>query len=220
MASLADRVAACEQCGLARTRTRAVAGDDAPGASVLLIAAAPSFPGELVGRALSDEARDVLAKAGVDLADAAATTLVKCRPPAGRAPTEEEIAACRPYLEEQVAAQQPATVLALGATVLRALAPTAPPFATCHGHARPAAIGDHEVRLLPVLDPYAVAEVPSLQRQLAADLGTPLPEREPVTPSAETAAVQPPEPAAEPGTAAAEPPPPAADEPPPQLGLF
>ena len=87
MDSLADRVAACERCGLARTRRRAVAGDDVPGAAVLLIAAAPSFGGELVGHALSDEAREVLARAGVDVAATAATTLVKCRPPAGRAPT-------------------------------------------------------------------------------------------------------------------------------------
>jgi DNA polymerase len=215
--SLADRVAACERCGLARTRDRAVAGDDAPGASVLLIAAAPSFPGELVGRALSEEAREVLGKAGLDLADAAATTLVKCRPPAGRAPTDEEIEACRPYLEEQVAAQRPATVLALGAAVLRALAPAAPPFATCHGHARPVTIGEHELRLLPVLDPYAVAEVPSLRPQLAADLGTPLPGPEPGQVAAPAAHAE----HSEPDAAVVEPAPaPAADEPPPQLGLF
>ena len=83
MDSLADRVAACERCGLARTRRRAVPGDDVPGAAVLLIAAAPSFGGELVGHALSDEARDVLERAGVDVA-------AMCRhdarevPPAGR----------------------------------------------------------------------------------------------------------------------------------------
>ena len=63
MESLADRVAACERCGLAQTRRRAVAGDECPpGAAVLLIAAAPSFGGELVGHALSDEAREVLAR--------------------------------------------------------------------------------------------------------------------------------------------------------------
>jgi uracil-DNA glycosylase len=215
--SLADRVAACERCGLSRTRGRAVAGDEQPGASVLVIAAAPSFSGEQVGRALSDEARDVLAKAGLDLVDVAATTLVKCRPPAGRAPTDEEIAACRPYLEEQVAAQQPATVIALGAAVLRALAPAAPPFAACHGHGRPGAIGDHELRLLPVLDPYAVAEVPSLAPQLAADLGTPPPsDPAPAAPAGEaTPSPAETEPAAVPPPVAA-----AADEPPPQLGLF
>jgi len=216
--SLADRVAACERCGLARTRRQAVAGDEVPGAALLLIAAAPSFAGELVGRALSDEAREVLAKAGLDVAAAAATTLVKCRPPAGRTPTDEEIAACRPYLEEQVAAQQPDTVIALGAGVLRALAPAAPPFATCHGHTRPVAIGDRELRLLPVLDPYAVAEVPSLAPQLAADLGiAPPPPPAPVpAPEAVTPTPKPAEPDREPDPAPAV----AAPEPPPQLGLF
>jgi DNA polymerase len=212
--SLADRVAACERCGLARTRRQAVAGDDVPGATLLLIATAPSFAGELVGRALSDEARDVLAKAGLDVAAAAATTLVKCRPPAGRAPTDEEIAACRPYLDEQIAGQQPETVIALGAAVLRALAPAAPSFASCHGHARPAAIGGRELRLLPVLDPYAVAEVPSLAPLLAADLGI----APPPAPAAEPeAAPAPPDPAVgEPEVAATA----TAPAPPPQLGLF
>ena len=219
MSSLADRVAACERCGLARTRRQAVAGDEVPGADVLLIAGAPSFAGELLGHALSEEAREVLERAGLELAAASATTLVKCRPPAGRAPTDEEIAACRPYLEEQVAEQRPETVIALGAGVLRALAPAAPPFASCHGHLRPATIGDRELRLLPVLDPYAVAEVPSLAPQLAADLGTPAP---PPPPPAEPVA---PAAAAEPDTAAQEPSPqpePAATapEPPPQPGLF
>jgi DNA polymerase len=217
--SLADRVAACERCGLARTRRQAVAGDDVSGAPLLLIAAAPSFAGELVGRALSDEAREVLAKAGVDVAASAATTLVKCRPPAGRAPTDEEIAACRPYLEEQVAEQRPETVIALGAGVLRALAPAAPPFASCHGHVRPATIGDRELRLLPVLDPYAVAEVPSLAPLLAADLGVAPPP--PPAPAPEPPAAR--EPSEEPTTSDREPEPApavAAPEPPPQLGLF
>ena len=175
MESLADRVAVCERCGLAATRRRAIAGESPPGATVLVIAAAPSFPAELVGRALSDEAREVLSAAGVDIASVAATTLVKCRPPAGRTPTADEIAACRPYLEEQVAEQRPETVIALGAAVLRALAPAAPPLQACHGHSRPVTIGGHDLRLLSVLDPYAVAEVPSLAPLLAADLGCPAP---------------------------------------------
>lgn len=201
MESLADRVAGCERCGLAYVRLRAVAGDCPAGATVLLIAAAPSFPAELVGRALSDEAREVLVAAGVDMAMVATTTLVKCRPPAGRTPTDEEIAACRPYLEEQVADQRPETVIALGGPVLRSLAPGAPPLSTSHGHSRPITIGDHEARLLPVLDPYAVAEVPSLAPLLAADLGGPAPMAPAVAPVA---------PADEP----------APSEDPPQLGLF
>ena len=206
MEPLADRVAGCERCGLAHVRVRAIAGDCPPGATVLLIAAAPSFPAELVGRSLSDEAREVLVAAGVDMATVATTTLVKCRPPAGRTPTEEEIAACRPFLEEQVAEQRPETVIALGGPVLRSLAPAAPPLSTSHGHSRPVTIGGHEARLLPVLDPYAIAEVPSLAPLLAEDVGGPAPVA-PVPPAPDT--VAPAEPVDEP---------PAED--PPQLGLF
>jgi len=109
-------------------------------------------------------------------------------------------------------------VIALGAGVLRALAPAAPPFASCHGHVRPATIGDRELRLLPVLDPYAVAEVPSLAPLLAADLGVAPP---PPAPAPEPLAAR--EPSEEPTTTDREPEPApavAAPEPPPQLGLF
>ena len=173
---------------------------------MLLIAAAPSFPAELVGRALSDEAREVLAAAGVDVAAVAATTLVKCRPPAGRTPTADEIAACRPLLEEQVAEQLPETVIALGATVLRSLAPGAPPLSDLHGHSRPGTIGEHEVRAAARARPVrrrrgAVAGAAALRPTSAARLPWRARRRQP----RRTAA-----PAEEP-----EP-----DEAPPQLGLF
>ena len=49
--------------------------------------------------------------------------VVKCRPPANRAPTREEADRCRPFLERQLAFS-PARVIALmGSTVLRHFAP-------------------------------------------------------------------------------------------------
>ncbi len=40
--------------------------------------------------------------------------VVKCRPPGNRDPLPEEIAACRPFLEAQIAAIQPKVIVALG----------------------------------------------------------------------------------------------------------
>jgi DNA polymerase len=41
---------------------------------------------------------------------------VKCRPPGNRAPKAAEVAACRPFLEQQLAAAAPTLIVALGGT--------------------------------------------------------------------------------------------------------
>jgi len=44
--------------------------------------------------------------------------MVKCRPPGNRRPTGAELAACRPWLERQLEAVDPALVVLLGATAV------------------------------------------------------------------------------------------------------
>lgn len=50
------------------------------------------------------------------------TNIVRCRPPGNRAPEEEEIAACIPFLDRQINLIDPAILVTLGATALRSLA--------------------------------------------------------------------------------------------------
>jgi DNA polymerase len=49
------------------------------------------------------------------------TNVVKCRPPANRTPKREELAACRPWLLQQLDDCAPRVVLALGNTAARAV---------------------------------------------------------------------------------------------------
>jgi len=46
---------------------------------------------------------------------------VKCRPPNNRVPTTEEVAACKPYLLEQIRMVNPKIILLTGATAVKAL---------------------------------------------------------------------------------------------------
>ncbi|MDR2837698.1 MAG: uracil-DNA glycosylase, partial [Azonexus sp.] len=46
---------------------------------------------------------------------------VKCRPPGNRTPEAAEIAACRPYLERQIALLQPKIIVLLGKTAVHSL---------------------------------------------------------------------------------------------------
>jgi DNA polymerase len=47
--------------------------------------------------------------------------VLKCRPPNNRDPAADEIAACSPYLMEQLATIQPEVIVALGAPAARTL---------------------------------------------------------------------------------------------------
>lgn len=49
------------------------------------------------------------------------TNVVKCRPPDNREPTPDELKACRPYLDEELAEVQPKYVLSLGKTATKAI---------------------------------------------------------------------------------------------------
>jgi DNA polymerase len=50
--------------------------------------------------------------------------VVKCRPEHNRKPEQDEIEACRPFLQEQIAAVDPKIILTLGATAVQALMQT------------------------------------------------------------------------------------------------
>ena len=118
LADIAQRVRACQKCGLCATRTNAVPGEGNGRARILLVGEAPGRNEDKTGRPFCGAAGKILdlalAEARIDRDDAFVTSIVKCRPPGNRDPTPEEKAACRPYLLEQVTALQPRVLVALG----------------------------------------------------------------------------------------------------------
>jgi DNA polymerase len=120
---LALACAACRRCGLAEGRQQVVVSRGNPSARLMLIGEAPGAQEDaeglpFVGRSgrLLDQ---LLAAAGLDSqGDAYVCNVVKCRPPDNRRPTAVEQAACRPWLEQQIAAVDPPLIVLLGATAL------------------------------------------------------------------------------------------------------
>jgi DNA polymerase len=110
--ALQDAVSNCTRCPLAATRLHAVNGRGPQQAAWLAIAAAPSAEDDAEARAITGEAGQLLgnmfkAIALKPEADVYVTNLVKCRPAtddgANRNPTADELIACRPYLERELA---------------------------------------------------------------------------------------------------------------------
>ena len=115
---VAIEVRVCPKCELSRTRTHAVPGEGQPRARVMLIGEGPGWHEDQQGRPFIGNAgkflSELLAKAGLKREDVFITNVVKCRPPGNRDPLPDEIAACAPYLERQIAAIDPEVIVTLG----------------------------------------------------------------------------------------------------------
>lgn len=113
-----DEVCACAKCPLHEGRLHAVPGEGTGRSGLLLVGEAPGRKEDESGRPFVGAAGKnldlALAEAGLARADCFITSVVKCRPPGNRDPTEAEKAMCRPYLDVQVRALRPRVIVALG----------------------------------------------------------------------------------------------------------
>ena len=97
----------CKKCGLCETRNNVVFGIGNPKSKVLFIGEGPGENEDLQGKPFVGRGGMLLDKmlAVVDLSrekNIYIANMVKCRPPKNRDPEETEVAACRPWLEEQI----------------------------------------------------------------------------------------------------------------------
>ena len=122
------RESGCTRCALAAGRTHIVVDRGNPEAAILAVGEAPGAREDARGIAFCGRAGKILDElflgAGLSTDDhLLIVNVVKCRPPANRAPHAEEAARCRPFLERQLELS-PARVIALmGTTALKHFAP-------------------------------------------------------------------------------------------------
>ena len=143
-------------------------------AELMLVADAPGFHEDRLGRPLVGAAgellADLLASIGLERRDVYVTSLVKCRPPGTQSPAAEEIAACRDKLERQAGLVRPRVIAALGDLATRALAGAAHGVSQTHGLERRAQLGGREVMLMPLYHPAAALYNARLLPALEADM--------------------------------------------------
>jgi DNA polymerase len=171
---LASEWADCAHCALSASRSVVVAGEGPMPAELMLVADAPGFHDDRLGRPLVAAAgellADLLASIGLERRDVYVTTLVKCRPPGTQSPAPEEIAACRDKLERQVELVRPRVVAALGDLATRALAGAAHGVSQTHGQVRRGTLAGREITLLPLYHPAAALHNARLLPPLEADV--------------------------------------------------
>lgn len=131
--SLLKTVAAdCRACDLWKKGTQTVFGDGARRANVLFVGEQPGNEEDLTGKPFVGPAGklldNALEEAGIDRKQTYVTNVVKHFKwePRGKRrihkkPNAVEIAACRPWLESEIALIKPEVIVALGATAAQAL---------------------------------------------------------------------------------------------------
>jgi DNA polymerase len=173
---IAAEVRACQKCRLAATRTHAVPGEGNPNAKIMFIGEAPGFNEDQQGRPFVGAAgqllNELLRMIGLDRREVYITNVCKCRPttdgrlgpPQNRAPLPDEIAACSPYLERQIAALRPKVIVLLGRVSMGQI-----DSQRSMGQARGKPIRKDGIIYLPVYHPAAVFRQPELRRALEED---------------------------------------------------
>ena len=131
----------CTRCQLHKGRTKLVYGVGNPHAELMFVGEGPGADEDAQGEPFVGRAgqllNNMIKAMGLQREDIYIANVVKCRPPGNRNPEPDEIEACSPFLAAQLAAIQPAVILALGTVATQALLRTKDPIGKLRGRVHP-----------------------------------------------------------------------------------
>ncbi|MDP8978056.1 MAG: UdgX family uracil-DNA binding protein [Actinomycetota bacterium] len=176
LADLREAAATCTNCALYRDATQTVFGRGPRSARLMLVGEQPGDREDLDGRPFVGPAGQLLDRglvdAGIDRQDVYVTNIVKHfkfirrgKRRIHQKPNAEEISACRPWLDGELAAVRPEVVVALGATAARAL--LGPSFRV--SRQRGEVFRRDGARYTATLHPSAILRLPDDERGAALD---------------------------------------------------
>ena len=173
--AIASEVRVCERCRLSRSRTQAVPGEGSPDTEVFFVGEGPGQREDEQGRPFVGPAgkllEELLGLVGWRREDVFITNVVKCRPPGNRDPEPDEIEACRPYLQRQLEALDPALVVTLGRFSLQSFMP-GERIGRAHGTTRPVdpSTGARDATALAMYHPAAALRQLALKETMQRDI--------------------------------------------------
>lgn len=170
LVALADEVRACSKCSLHTARTQTVFARGNPDAELCFVGEGPGadedrqgFP--FVGKAGQLLDRMIVAM-GFQRDDVYVCNIVKCRPPENRKPEPDEMAACKPYLREQLELVGPKVIVALGATAVEGLIGMSGGITRLRGQWKLY----RTIPVMPTFHPAYLLRNPAAKREVWADL--------------------------------------------------
>lgn len=174
----------CRNCALWKRATQTVFGEGSANARIMLIGEQPGNEEDRTGRPFVGPAGRLmdrlLAEVGIERKNTYVTNVVKHFKFKSRGkrrihekPQGKEIAACRPWLEAEIAALEPFVIVCLGATAAKALLGSKFRVSVQHGEFVESPLAP---RVLATIHPSAILRAPEkkmrhqLERQFVADL--------------------------------------------------
>ncbi len=146
LAQLAAAVRDCRNCRLHTGRTQVVFGTGDPTAALVFVGEAPGYDEDIQGEPFVGQ--------------------VKCRPPNNRNPQPDEVAACRPILQEQLACLQPRVICALGTFAAQTLLQTEEKISRLRGRFH--MLG--AIQVMPTYHPAFLLRNPQYKRAVWEDM--------------------------------------------------
>ncbi len=118
LTELDKEIALCQQCEIAKFRTRVVPGEGAEDADIMFIGEAPGWHEDQQGRPFVGPAGkyldELLASINLNRQRVYIANVIKCRPTGNRDPLPTEISNCRNWLERQIESISPRMIVTLG----------------------------------------------------------------------------------------------------------
>ena len=118
LSQLYEEIALCQQCEIAKYRTKVVPGEGSENAEIMFIGEAPGWHEDQQGRPFVGPAglylEQLLASIGLRREQVYIANVIKCRPIGNRDPLPAEILACRKWLEHQIELIHPKMIVTLG----------------------------------------------------------------------------------------------------------
>jgi DNA polymerase len=158
----------CKLCGLGRRQV--VFGVGSPKARLMFVGEAPGEDEDKQGEPFVGRAGQLLTKIieAINLSreQVYIANVIKCRPPGNRNPEPDEVAACEPFLFEQIGIIQPRVIVALGKFAAQSLLRTAEPITRLRGRE----FDYRGATLIPTFHPAYLLRNPPAKREVWEDM--------------------------------------------------
>ena len=170
LAELEAGLSGCTLCSLSEQRKNIVFGAGNPQARLVLVGEAPGRDEDEKGYPFVGEAGKLLEKIllamNLSREEVYICNVLKCRPPGNRDPQPGEIAACEPFLKQQLALIQPELIVTLGRFAAQELLKTTTPIGKLRGQWH-----EYEgIPLMPTFHPAYLLRNPSGKRPVWEDM--------------------------------------------------
>jgi len=170
LSTICADMADCQLCALGKTRKNLVFGDGNPQAKIVFVGEAPGADEDEQGKPFVGRAGQLLTKIieamGLSRRDVYICNILKCRPPQNRNPLPGEIAACEPFLKQQLKIISPQIICALGTFAAKTLLKTEAPISVLRGR-----FHYYEgIKLMPTYHPAYLLRNPAAKKTVWEDV--------------------------------------------------